>query len=498
MIKSLFVKPFASSVSYRINKDAKHAIARQENTFKSLIRKGENTLFGQDHRFENINSYADFVKQVPLRDYEAFRPYIKDIRSGVKNVLWPGIPKYFAKTSGTTSGVKYIPITEDSMPYHISLARDALLNYVNKAKLQKIFNGKLMFLSGSPVLESVSGIKTGRLSGIVNYEIPSWVKSNQIPDFDTNCIEPWEDKLHEIVKISAKEDMRLISGIPSWVQMYFEQLLDHTGAKTVKEVFPNFELFVYGGLNYEPYRNILSELIGDDIDSLELYPASEGFIAFQDNIDHDGLLLQTNAGIFYEFVALADVFDENPQRIQLKDVELDKDYAIILSSNAGLWSYNIGDTVRFVSLDPYRLVVSGRIKHFISAFGEHVIGKEVESAMIEIMSKYAAKVTEFTVAPLVTTAKDGLPCHEWLIEFAEIPHDLEAFRQDLDQSMTRQNIYYKDLIEGKVLQKLTITPLKKGAFRQYMKSQGKLGGQNKVPRLSNERRIAEALHAYKL
>lgn len=498
MIKSLFVKPFASTVTSRIKKDAKHAVLRQEELLKQLIAKGSSTLFGQDHGFSEIKSYSDFKKKVPIRDYEAFRPYIKDIRSGVNDVLWKGVPKYFAKTSGTTSGVKYIPITQESMPYHIVLARDALMNYVNKAKLQRIFNGKMMFLSGSPVLDNISNIKTGRLSGIVNYEIPSWIKSNQVPDFETNCIEPWEEKLHKIVEQTAKMDMRLISGIPSWVQMYFEQLLEYTGAKTVKEVFPNFELFVYGGLNYEPYRKIITNLIGADINALELYPASEGFIAFQDNIENDGLLLQTNAGIFYEFVALDDIFDEHPKRIQLKDVELGKDYAIILSSNAGLWAYNIGDTVRFVSVEPYKLVVSGRIKHFISAFGEHVIGKEVESAMIEMISKYAAKVNEFTVAPQVKQSSTGLPYHEWLVEFDEIPHDLEAFRLDLDQAMTRQNIYYKDLIVGKVLQPLIITPLRKGAFRAYMKSEGRLGGQNKVARLSNERKIADALERFKL
>ena len=498
MLKSLFIKPYAASVSSRVNKDATKAIQHQHAIRNSLIKEAESTLFGQDHKFYEIKSYEDFKSQIPIRDYEAFRPYIKDIREGVEDVLWPGIPKYFAKTSGTTSGVKFIPITVESMPFHISMARDALLNYIHKAKLQRLLKGKLMFLSGSPVLEDVSGIQTGRLSGIVNYEVPSWIQSNQVPDFDTNCIEPWEDKLDEIVRITSTLNLTMISGIPAWVQMYFERLLEYTGMKTVKEVFPNFELFIYGGVNYEPYKEIIFDLIGEEIHTCETYPASEGFIAFQDNLDSDGLLLQTNAGIFYEFISLDEVFEENPQRLSLEEVELNKDYAILLSTNAGLWAYNIGDTVRFVSTDPYKVVVSGRIKHFISAFGEHVIGKEVESAMIEVISKYAAKVKEFTVAPQVNPKDKALPFHEWFIEFEELPHDLEAFRLDLDQSMTRQNIYYKDLVVGNILQPLVITPLEKNAFRSYMKSRGKLGGQNKVARLSNERKIAEALQEYKL
>ena len=498
MFRSILVRPYAKYISSQVQKQSKNALTDQKDLFNELIQTASKTNFGIDHDFEHIKSHADFVKKVPIRDYEGLRPFIEMMVKGEENVLWPGRPKYYAKTSGTTSGVKYIPITKQSMPTHINMARNAMLNYIVKSGLYNVYDGKMMFLSGSPELDYTKGIPTGRLSGIVNHEIPAWIKNSQMPDYQTNCIEPWEKKVDAIVKMTANENMTLISGIPSWVQMYFERLLDYTGAQTVKEVFPNFDLFIYGGVNYQPYKGVISELIGGDIHSCELYPASEGFIAFQDEVDFDGMMLQTQSGIFYEFVPREEIFDESPTRLTLREVELDKDYAIVMSSNAGLWAYNIGDTVRFTSLDPYKVVVSGRIKHYISAFGEHVIGKEVESAMVEVISKYAARVNEFTVAPQVNPPNGETPYHEWFIEFGELPYDLDAFRIALDESMQRQNIYYLDLIKGKVLQPLSITALQKNAFRKYMQSQGKLGGQNKVPRLSNDRKIAKELSKYSI
>jgi len=275
--------------------------------------------------------------------------------------------------------------------------------------------------------------------------------------------------------------------------MYYEKLLEISGKDQVIDLFPNYGLFVYGGVNYAPYKDTLKQLVGKDIPSLETYPASEGFIAFQDEPGNNGLLLNTNAGIFYEFVELKDINSEKPTRLTLRDVELGKDYAIILSTNAGLWSYNIGDTVRFVSLDPYRIVVSGRIKHFISAFGEHVIGKEVEQAMVKTVSAHNASIVEFSVAPQVTP-KEGLPYHEWFIEWDQLPSDINKFATDLDNAIQDQNIYYKDLIQGKILKPLILTQVSKGGFRSYMETQGKLGGQNKVPRLSNDRSLVEKLN----
>jgi len=495
-VKSFFIKPFANYISRKILQDADNAVANQQKTFNTLLKAAEDTEFGKDHQFKSINSYKEYADHVPVRTYEDLRPYIDKMTAGTPNILWKGKPKYLAKTSGTTSGIKYIPISNDSIKYHINAARNATLNYVSLSKNASIFDGKMIFLSGSPTLEPKNGIATGRLSGIVNHEIPNWIKTNQLPSYTTNCIEDWETKLDKVVKETKDQDLRLISGIPPWVQMYFERLIEVTGKATIKEIFPNFKLFAYGGVNYEPYRNSLQKLIGGPIDTLETYPASEGFIAFQDQIENEGLLLNTNAGMFFEFVPLEEIHNDSPTRLTLAEVEKNKDYVILISSNAGLWAYNLGDTVQFVSTDPYRLIVSGRVKHFISAFGEHVIAKEVESAMQSLSSQHSLSIKEFTVAPQVNPPEGGLPFHEWFIEFDEIPMALDQLAKQLDDFMTKQNIYYEDLISGGILQPLKITCLKRGAFQSYMKSLGKLGGQNKVPRLANDRKIADSLQSY--
>jgi hypothetical protein len=411
-------------------------------------------------------------------------------------VLWPGKPAYFAKTSGTTSGVKYIPMSKESTPLHFGTARDALFNYFAKTGKGEWLDGKLIFLSGSPELEMVNGIPTGRLSGISNHLVPAWLRTNQMPSWDTNCIDDWEEKLERIVDETLGADMRLISGIPPWVQMYYERLLARTGKRTVKELFPNYSVFVWGGVNFEPYRAKLEELVGGPMDTVETYPASEGFIAFQDAFPSQGLLLNVDAGMFFEFVPADEVFKENPTRLWLKDVELGVNYALIMHTNAGLWGYSIGDTVQFVSKNPYRLVVSGRVTHFISAFGEHVIGKEVEESLLPVANAEGVRIVEFTVAPQVNPPEGGLPYHEWFIEFDNPPADLEAFALKVDAAMRQQNIYYDDLITGNILRTLVIRPLQRDAFREYMKSQGKLGGQNKVPRLANDRKIADWMQGW--
>ena len=493
--RSALIKPLAKRIARDIDKWSKEPIAAQQKVFEQLIRRGRKTAFGKDHQFDKINSYTAFKDQVPVVDYEGFRNYIERIKLGEQNVLWPGLPEYFAKTSGTTSGVKYIPLTKESIPNHFGTARNALFNYYAKTGKGKWLDGKMIFLSGSPELELVGGIKTGRLSGIVNHQVPGWLRTNQLPSYETNCIADWETKLSNIVRETLDKNMTMISGIPPWVQMYYERLLAESGKKDIKSLFPNFEIFVYGGVNFEPYRESLEKLIGKKIPTLETYPASEGFIAFQDNQDSNGLLLNVSSGIFFEFIPAEEFFNDNPTRLSLADIELNTNYVIILNTNAGLWGYNIGDTVKFISKEPYRLLVTGRIKHFISAFGEHVIAKEVEEAMLQAIAKSTARIVEFTVAPQVNPDTDELPYHEWLVEFENKPHDLEAFRKELDLQMNQQNIYYEDLIKGGVLQKLKVTSLPKNAFRRYMKTQGKLGGQNKVPRLTNDRKIAEALLA---
>lgn len=496
--KSSLVKPYARKIRKEIKKWSANAVNEQEKVFAELTKIGSRTLFGKDHGFRPGMTYQEFSNQVPIRDYEGISNYISKIQQGQPDVLWKGHPSYFAKTSGTTSGVKYIPLTKDSLPNHFGTARNALFNYMITSKNNSFLDGKMIFLSGSPKLTETDKIPTGRLSGIVNHQVPAWLRTNQLPSYRTNCITDWEKKVNRIVHETHNKDLRLISGIPPWVQMYFERLLEKTGKSTIKEVFPNFSVFVYGGVNYEPYRDALEALIGGPVDTVETYPASEGFIAFQDDQNEKGLLLNSASGIFFEFVPVDEIFSADPTRLTLADVEINKDYAIIINSNAGLWGYNIGDTVRFVSKDPYRLLVTGRVKHFISAFGEHVIGKEVEEAILGVARERQVKIIEFTVAPQVNPGNGETPYHEWFVEFDNVPDDLEAFQAAVDQKMNEQNIYYRDLIAGKILQPLKIVPLKRDTFRSYMSSQGKLGGQNKVPRLSNDRKIADAIITYRL
>jgi len=495
-IKSILAKPFAKLVATKFYKQSDNADEVQQKVFKNLISQATNTAFGKDHNFNTINSYEDFKKQVPIRDYEALKPYIEKVVAGKSDILWKGKPLYFAKTSGTTSGAKYIPLTKESMPMHISAARNALLLYIAETKKTTFVDGKMIFLQGSPELNEKNGVKTGRLSGISAHFIPSYLLKNRLPSWETNCIEDWETKVEAIVDETIHENMTLISGIPSWVQMYFEKIIERTGKK-VGEVFPNFNLFVYGGVNFEPYRNKFEDLIGRKVDTIELYPASEGFIAYQDSQKEKGMMLLVDNGMFYEFIPSEEFFEENPTRISLADVKVGVNYVIILNTNAGLWGYNIGDTIEFLSVNPPRIIVTGRIKHFISAFGEHVIGKEVEQAINENTTNTTIGITEFTVAPQITP-EIGLPYHEWFIEFENEPKNLQDFTAKIDASMQQQNIYYLDLIEGKILQPLKITCIEKGGFNNYMKSIGKLGGQNKVPRLSDNRKIADELSKFKI
>tara|TARA_R110002074_G_scaffold40660_1_gene108587 strand:- start:2282 stop:3778 length:1497 start_codon:yes stop_codon:yes gene_type:complete len=488
-IKSVLAKLFAKRIYKKVQKWANNPIETQNRVFQDLISEATNTQFGQDHDFVSINNYKDFVKRVPVRDYEALKPYVEKMVAGEEDILWKDKPIYFAKTSGTTSGSKYIPITKESMPSHVEAARNAILMYIHETGNSKFVSGKMIFLQGSPILNEQNGVQLGRLSGIVAHYVPKYLQKNRLPSWETNCIEDWETKVDAIVEETLPENMTIISGIPSWVQMYFEKLQQKTGKK-VGDVFKNFNLFIFGGVNYEPYRAKFENLIGRKVDSIELYPASEGFFAFQDKQNENGMLLQLNSGIFYEFIKADAFFDENPKRITIAAVEVGVNYVMIISTNAGLWAYNIGDTVQFTSIKPFRVIVSGRIKHFISAFGEHVIGKEVEQAMQDATLNSNVRISEFTVAPQISP-KEGLPYHEWFIEFENEPENLSALAKKIDESLQKQNSYYFDLIKGKVLQPLKITKVKKGGFQEYMKSVGKLGGQNKLPRLSNDRKLVE-------
>jgi hypothetical protein len=495
-IKSIAAKLFAQKIYNKTQVWANEPVKTQNKVFLELIKEAKNTQFGIDHHFDQIKTVADFSKNVPIRDYEDLKPYVDRVVKGSENILWKGKPLYFAKTSGTTSGAKYIPLTKESMPYHIEAARNAILHYIHETGNADFVDGKMIFLQGSPILEEKNGVKLGRLSGIVAHFVPKYLQKNRMPSWETNCIEDWETKVNAIVEETFDKDMRVISGIPSWVQMYFEKL-QQKGGKPVGEIFKNFKLFIYGGVNYEPYRAKFENLIGRKVDSIELFPASEGFFAYQDSQKEKGMLLLLNSGIFYEFIKSDEFFTDpegsGPRRYTIGEVELGVNYVLIISTNAGLWGYNIGDTVQFTSLKPYRIIVSGRIKHYISAFGEHVIGKEVESALQEALVGTNIRVNEFTVAPQINPS-NGLPYHEWFIEFENEPEDSVIFAEAIDNAMRKQNMYYDDLIVGHVLRKAVITKVAKNGFQEYMKSIGKLGGQNKIPRLSNDRKIVDVLN----
>lgn len=494
-IKAMAARILAAKVARETNKWATDPVRTQEKVFKKLVSGATATQFGKDHAFQTIHTHSDFVSRVPVRDYEGIKPYVERILAGELHVLWPDKPKYFAKTSGTTSGAKYIPITGDAIAEQVKASRDAILHYIHSTGNTGFVNGKMIFLQGSPELTEKAGIKMGRLSGISAHYVPGYLQKNRLPSWETNCIEDWEAKIEAIITETLGQNMTVIAGIPSWVQMYFERLQEKTG-RTVGELFPNFELFIYGGVNFDPYRARFAELIGRPVAEIELFPASEGFFAYQDSRTAEGLLLLLNAGIFYEFIRADEFYQEHPRRYTIGEVETGINYVMILSTNAGLWAYNLGDTVRFVSLEPFRIVVTGRIAHFISAFGEHVIAKEVEEAIREAQEKTGARVNEFTVAPMISAPRGELPYHEWLIEFEQEPPNFEEFKNVLDHALQRQNSYYLDLIKGKILQPLKITTIGKDGFQQYMKAVGKLGGQNKVQRLANDRSVADKLSLY--
>jgi hypothetical protein len=494
-LKSFAAKLFARNIVKKNNRWINDPVATQEAVFKALLFRGRSTKFGKDHSFSEIKTHHDFAQKVPIRDYEELKSYVELIKKGEEDVLWPGKPLYFAKTSGTTSGAKYIPITKESIKHQVSASRDAILTYIHETGNAKFVDGRMIFLQGSPEMDEMAGIKTGRLSGISAHYVPNYLQKNRLPSWETNCIDDWETKVNAIIKETENEDMTVIAGIPSWVQMYFEKLSEKH-KKPVGELFKNFQLFIYGGVNYEPYRAKFESLIGRGVDSIELFPASEGFFAYQNSQSERGMLLLLNSGIFYEFVHAEEFFEPNPKRLTIGEVEKGVNYAMIISTDAGLWGYNLGDTVQFISLNPYKVVVSGRIKHFISAFGEHVIAKEVEQAMKEAIEATDAQVNEFTVAPQTVPKGNELPFHEWFVEFEKVPTDMKKFIEVLDLSLQGQNSYYFDLIDGKILQTLKISCVEKNGFKNYMKSIGKLGGQNKIQRLSNDRKLADSLQPF--
>ncbi len=492
-IRSAVIKPFAKRVSNQIDREMKNAVDYQNKTREYLIRFARKTVFGKEHHFDQISNYKEFKQHIPLRNYEEIFPYVDRIFKGETDVLWPGKPLYFVGTSGTTSGVKYIPLTKESLPYHMNTARNVIFNYAYKQGLLSIFDHKMLFLSGTPKLGEIHGFKSGRLSGIINHVIPRWLQWNKLPSYQINCIEDWEQKIRAIVQEISQQKTSLISGITPWILMFMEYLVDQNQEKTVLQSLPDLQLVVHGGVNYTPYEKRLRSLVGGDFHSFETYPTTEGFVGFQEGSIEQGLALNVNAGVFFEFVPISEYHSSHPTRLDLSMVDLDQEYALIINNNAGLWGSKIGDTIRFTSINPYRFVFTGRTEHFLSAFGEHIIAREVEKAIQVAMNHVSCEINEFTVAPQINPADQKAPYHEWFIEFAKEPEDLNRFVGILDQALQDINFHYKDLVSGQIIRPLRLRRLKLGAFRRMMKERGKLGGQNKPIRLSNNRKIADML-----
>ncbi|MFM2269806.1 MAG: hypothetical protein RL757_3247 [Bacteroidota bacterium] len=497
---NFLLKYFVKYHKNRWDEEKNNAVQYQERIFQELLRRGVHSQFGQEHDFGSIKTYQDWCEKVPLRDYDAFIPYIEKIKAGESDVLFPGKPRYFAKSSGTVAGVKYLPITKTFAQTYAKSGVAMLCTYADATKNYRLLLSPRLLIQGSPILTNINGVLTGRMSGISYHLVPKVLKPTQKPSYETNIIADWEEKVRRIAEETGKMDLSIVAGIPPWVMMYFDELLSQKKKKTIAEVFPNLKLYIHGGVNFEPYRQLVYEKIGKKIDTLDTYTASEGFMGFQETVDELGMTLCPNNGIFYEFVPIEEVKKTNshdlPTRLRLADIELNRDYALVLNSMSGLWSYLIGDTVRFVDKKPYRFVITGRVAEFTSLFGEHIIEAEVRAAIQEAIQQLDIRVKYFTVAPFLSP-QHGCSHHQWWIEFQKPPKNMADLEQLLNQSLCRQNPYYKDLIDGKILEPARVIAVREAGFNQCLYESGKIDGQNKVPLLSNNRRLADALEHFK-
>jgi hypothetical protein len=468
----------------------------QRKCFDHLIRCGKKTVFGREHGFDRIKTHADFVREVPIMDYEKLYPYIQRILEGEKDVLWPGRPVALASTSGTSMGpIKYIPVTKASAPAYRKTSRDSVLAYTARTGNAGVLAGKMIFMSQNPERDSVAGIPVAPISGVSMARVPRFFRKNLLPSPRVACIENWDEKMNAILDEAIEQNVTLIGGIPPWLLLFFEHIRQRTGKK-VGELFPGLGVLVHGGVNFEPYQSAMEDAIGRPVDFIETYAATEGFIAFQDNVPFPGMLINLMGNLFYEFIPADEMTARNPSRLRLEEVETGQNYGILLTSTAGLWAYDIGDMVTFVSKNPYRLSVAGRSKHFISAFGEHVITEQVESALVEVLALMRLEVNDFTVSPCMKPLDGGLGYHEWFIEFKASPEKIDHFSAELDARMRQKNMIYDDLVSRKAIRPLKVRPVRRHGFKDYMDAIGRLGGQNKVPRLLNDRRVADALSRY--
>ena len=494
-LKEFISKIYFKRMLKKIENFQKDPVGEQETIFRYLMKQASKTQFGKDHGLTPNTSYEDFKKLVEIKKYDDFIPYIDKVLEGEKNVLYPGKPLYLATTSGTTSGEKYIPVTKDSLKRGMASSVLCSATYLEETQNYPSLFKKMVILSANPALENINGVLTGKITGIFNRHIPSFMKKQRIPSVETNSMDDWDEKMERTIYEALGQDVGMVGGFPGWIIRFFERTLQVTGKKTIKEVFPNLKIITHGGVAYGPYKERMETLIGEQFDRLEVFSASEGFMAFQDRQQTEDMLLVPNSEIFFEFVPLDQWGTPDAERLSLKDVKVGIPYALVISTMAGLWAYDLGDTITFTSLNPYRLKVSGRTKHFISNSGEHLISEQVEWALTETAKTFGVEIIDFSVAPLITNTENGNR-HEWLIEFQNHPEDLQAFSQSLADNLCIKSDNYKILRESSILHDPVVTPLKRGAFVNYMKSIGKMTHQNKVPRLMNSRNLADAVKAY--
>lgn len=474
-----------------INNMLAHPIACQEKLMREFVHSAMTTRFGQDHLFSTINTYEDFKQNVPLRNYEEFTPYVEKIKSGESDVLWKGRPAFFGKTSGTTSKTKFIPVTRDSLNNQLVAPQLAALNYAHRYKNYSFLTGKVLLFSDGHFFEEVNGIKTAPISTIANACVPGIYKWLRLPSDKINSIPDYEKRIEAIIRACARRDIRTIVAMPVWLLIFLRSLKTKTG-REFKDLFPNFKLLLLSGMNYEPFLPEIKKYINMPFDVLETYPSTEGFIAYQDRLEERGMQLVLNNGIFFEFVPADEIFHRNPTRISLRDVQPGTNYAMILNTNAGLWGYINGDTIRFRTVFPHRIEITGRIEQYISAFGEHVTVEETDKSITETAAETSSTIVDYTVAPNIKNG-GALPFHEWFIEFGQLPENISDFSTRLQNKICDRNFSYKDLAIHHAIQPLKVTLVPPGGFELLLKKSGRTGLQQKIPHVKNVYDFAQQL-----
>ena len=484
---------FLKKRMHQIELFKKYPLEVQNEVLINLLKNAENTEFGKKYNFNSIKDYSSFSNNIPLTDYENFLKYIERSIKGESNIFWSSAIKWYAQSSGTTNSVsKFIPVSKESLEEcHYKAGKDVLCLYVNNNKDSNLFSGKSLRLGGSKKLYENNNNYFGDLSAILIDNLPLWAEILSAPNNEISLMDKWDEKIKAIINSTLNENITSLAGVPSWMLILLNKILEERNETTIKDIWENLEVYFHGGVNFDPYINQFKSVLGDGVRFYETYNASEGFFAIQDRNDHNDMLLMLDYGIYFEFETLDNKL--KPKIINLSKVKLDTNYALIISTNAGLWRYKIGDTIKFTSLDPFRIKITGRTKSFINAFGEELIIENAENALNKTLLKHKSTIVEYTVAPSFISKKDS-GCHQWLIEFEKKPSDISKFCEDLDKYLQELNSDYKSKrFKNITMKRLEIIVAKEKLFFEWLKFKNKLGGQNKIPRLCNDRMIIDEL-----